>query len=88
MLRWPAWPARPASPRPWPLPHAGAPGRPRARAVRSAATSAARAGLTMQQVRQDRVLFEARQHSDPLHLMRLFGLGDGGAMPGRGRARA
>ncbi|WP_274535467.1 hypothetical protein [Streptomyces sp. CB01580] len=42
----------------------------------------------MQQVRQDRVLFEARQHSDPLHLMRLFGLGDGGAMPGRGRARA
>lgn len=39
----------------------------------------ARAGLTVQQVRQDRILFEARQHADPLHLMRLFGLSDGAA---------
>ncbi|MFE9890441.1 hypothetical protein [Streptomyces scopuliridis] len=39
-----------------------------------------RAGLTMQQVRQDRILFEARQHADPLHLMRLFNLSDGAAM--------
>ncbi|MFJ5952615.1 hypothetical protein [Streptomyces noursei] len=39
-----------------------------------------RVGLTMEQVRQDRILFEARQHADPLHLMRLFGLSDGPAM--------
>jgi hypothetical protein len=31
-------------------------------------------------VRQDRILFEARQDADPLHLMRLFGLSDGAAM--------
>lgn len=36
--------------------------------------------LTMQQVRQDRILYEARQTADPVHLMRLFGIGDGTAM--------
>ncbi|MGW4108101.1 hypothetical protein [Streptomyces sp. NPDC004976] len=39
-----------------------------------------RVGLTMQQVRQDRILYEARHSADPLHLMRLFGLSDGAAM--------
>jgi hypothetical protein len=39
-----------------------------------------RVGLTMQQVRQDRILYEARHSADPLHLMRLFGLSDSAAM--------
>lgn len=39
-----------------------------------------RAGLTMQQVRQDRILYEARETTDPLHLMRVFGISDGTAM--------
>ncbi|MFI2765247.1 hypothetical protein ACH5A3_41565 [Streptomyces echinatus] len=34
----------------------------------------------MHQVRQDRIPFEARQHADPLHLMRQFGPSDGAAM--------
>jgi hypothetical protein len=38
------------------------------------------AGLTMQQVRQDRILFEARETTDPLHLMRVFGISDGATM--------
>jgi hypothetical protein len=37
-------------------------------------------GLTMQQVRQDRILYEARQTADPVHLMRLFGISDGTSM--------
>ncbi|MFD8440635.1 hypothetical protein ACFV2I_37000 [Streptomyces microflavus] len=39
-----------------------------------------RSGLTMQQVRQDRILFEARETTDPLHLMRFLGISDGIAM--------
>ncbi|MDT0407776.1 MULTISPECIES: hypothetical protein [Streptomyces] len=39
-----------------------------------------RAGLTMQQVRQDRILFEARETPDALHLMSVFGISDGTAM--------
>jgi integrase len=37
-------------------------------------------GLTMSQLRQDRILHEARESADPLRLMRLFGIGDGTAM--------
>ncbi len=39
-----------------------------------------RAGLTVQQVRQDRILFAARETPDALHLMRVFGISDGAAM--------
>ncbi|WP_327232814.1 hypothetical protein OG349_01515 [Streptomyces sp. NBC_01317] len=35
--------------------------------------------MTMQQVRQDRILYEAREREDPLPLMRLFGVSDGTA---------
>lgn len=38
------------------------------------------AKLTMAQTRQDRILYEARESADPLHLMRLFGISDGTAM--------
>jgi hypothetical protein len=34
----------------------------------------------MRQLRQDRILHEARETADPLRLMRLFGIGDGTAM--------
>ncbi|MCL7430392.1 hypothetical protein [Streptomyces sp. YS415] len=37
-------------------------------------------GLTQQQVRQDRILDEARESAAPLRLMRLFGISDGTAM--------
>ncbi|MEV2226472.1 hypothetical protein AB0E01_42465 [Nocardia vinacea] len=37
-------------------------------------------GLTMDQVRQDRILNEAHHHADPLHLIRLFGISDETAM--------
>ncbi|KQV20972.1 MULTISPECIES: hypothetical protein [unclassified Kitasatospora] len=37
-------------------------------------------GLTLQQVRQDRILDEARETADPVHLMRLFGISDTTAM--------
>ncbi|MFD3762005.1 hypothetical protein [Streptomyces sp. NPDC058622] len=47
----------------------------------SAITNALAAeGLTMQPVRQDRILHEARHKDDPLHLMRLFGISDTTAM--------
>ena len=34
----------------------------------------------MSQLRQDRILHEARETADPLRLMRLFGISDGTAM--------
>jgi hypothetical protein len=37
-------------------------------------------GLTMRQLRQDRILHEALETADPLRLMRLFGISDGTAM--------
>ena len=37
-------------------------------------------GLTMQQVRQDRIRDEASETADPVHLMRLFGITSGTAM--------
>lgn len=36
--------------------------------------------VTMSQLRQDRILREARETVDPLRLMRLFGISDGTAM--------
>ena len=39
-----------------------------------------RVGLVMQQVRQDRILFEARETIDPLHFMRVLGSSDTTAM--------
>jgi integrase len=37
-------------------------------------------GVTMSQLRQDRILHEAHETADPLRLMRLFGISDGTAM--------
>ena len=38
------------------------------------------AGITLQQLRQDRILDEASDTADPLHLMRLFGIAEQTAM--------
>ena len=37
-------------------------------------------GMTMSQLRQDRILHESRETADLLQLMRLFGISDGTAM--------
>jgi hypothetical protein len=42
----------------------------------------------MRQVRQDRILFEAGERADSLHLMRLFGFEDGDARSVRRHGRS
>ncbi|MDH2388430.1 hypothetical protein QCN29_06460 [Streptomyces sp. HNM0663] len=37
-------------------------------------------GLTLSKLRQDRILDEARQTADPVHLMRVFGIAGETAM--------